>query len=155
MARSQGTFLYTLAYRLTADRDDAEDLVQDTLLRVRKGLPSYQPGTLQGWLTRIATNAFIDQTRRRKRRPETALAEDAERDLPLSPGADEAAFDRSLDSDLQRALMTLPPEYRLAVVLCDVADRSYQEIADTLGLPIGTVRSRIHRGRLMLRKVLG
>jgi len=155
VARSHGAFLYNLAYRLTADRDDAEDLVQDTLLRVRKGLSGYRPGSMRGWLTRIATNAFIDQTRRRRRRPESALSEDAEGDWPLSPAADDAADGRSLDADLQRALMALPPEYRLPVVLCDVADRSYQEIADTLGLPIGTVRSRIHRGRLMLRKVLG
>lgn len=155
VARTQGSFLYTLAYRLTADPDDADDLVQETLLRVRRGLLSYQPGSLRGWLTRIATNAFIDQQRRQQRRPMTALPEDAEREMPPSPGADEAAFGTSLDADLQRALMSLPTEFRLPVVLCDVADRPYQEIAEVLHLPLGTVRSRIHRGRLMLRRALG
>jgi RNA polymerase sigma-70 factor, ECF subfamily len=152
IARTHGSFLYTLAYRLTSDPDDAQDLVQDTLLRVRRGLPSYQPGSMRGWLTRIATNAFIDQTRRRRRRSESSLSTQAEGDLPSTPGADSPGA--HLPIDLQEALAGLPSDYRLPVVLCDVADRSYQEIADILGLPIGTVRSRIHRGRMLLRREL-
>ena len=147
VARTHGTFLYTLALRLTSDPDDAQDLVQDTLLRVRRGLPNYRPGSMRGWLTRIATNAFIDQTRRRKRRVESPLSSQFESDLPVAPPS-------HLPVDLQEALRNLPEEYRLPVVLCDVADRSYQEIADILGLPIGTVRSRIHRGRMLLREAL-
>jgi RNA polymerase sigma factor (sigma-70 family) len=152
IARTYGSFLYTLALRLTSDPDDAQDLVQDTLLRVRRGLPNYRPGSMRGWLTRIATNAFIDQTRRRKRRVESSLTHHAEGDLPTAPGADKPPA--HLPIDLQEALADLPDDYRIPVVLCDVADRSYQEIADILGLPIGTVRSRIHRGRMLLREAL-
>ena len=154
VARDYGRFLYTLAYRLTASREDAEDLVQDTLLRVRRGLRTYQPGSMEGWLTRIATNCFIDQTRRRRRRPEILRGEGTDRDLPPLPPADEVLEARSLSGDLQGALMALPVEYRVPVVLCDVAGRSYEEIADVLSVPIGTVRSRIHRGRSLLRKAL-
>ncbi|HEV2368682.1 MAG TPA: sigma-70 family RNA polymerase sigma factor [Acidimicrobiales bacterium] len=153
VARDYGRFLYTLAYRLTNDRQDAEDLVQETLLRVRRGLRTYRPGSMEGWLTRIATNAFIDSTRRR-RRVEVPLADSAERDLPSSPGADDVLAGRSLSVDLQEALMALPVEYRVPVVLCDVAGRSYEEIAEALSVPIGTVRSRIHRGRSQLRRAL-
>ena len=152
IARTYGSFLYTLALRLTSDPDDAQDLVQDTLLRVRRGLPNYRPGSMRGWLTRIATNAFIDQTRRRKRRVESSLTNQPEGDLPVAPGADKPPA--HLPIDLQEALGNLPDDYRIPVVLCDVADRSYQEIADILGLPIGTVRSRIHRGRMLLREAL-
>lgn len=155
VARDYGTFLYTLAYRLTANPEDAEDLVQETLLRVRRGLPTYQPGALRAWLTRIATNAFIDQSRRRHRRPEMALPEEADGRLPAHPPADVVALAASLDYDLQKALMALPLEFRVPIVLCDVADRSYEEIAETLSIPIGTVRSRIHRGRSTLRRMLG
>ena len=152
IARTHGSFLYTLALRLTSDPDDAQDLVQDTLLRVRRGLTTYRPGSMRGWLTRIATNAFIDQTRRRRRRVESPLSSHAEGRLPVAPGADSPPS--HIPIDLQEALRNLPEEYRLPVVLCDVADRSYQEIADILGLPIGTVRSRIHRGRMLLREAL-
>jgi RNA polymerase sigma factor (sigma-70 family) len=155
VARLHGSFLYTLAYRLTADHQDAQDLVQETLLRVRKGLPTYRPGSLHGWLTRIATNVFIDRARRRQRRPEAPLPEDPDAALPAAPAAEETALATSMDDRLQQALMALPEDFRLPIVLCDVADRSYEEIAQTLGIPLGTVRSRIHRGRSMLRGMLG
>ena len=154
VARDYGRFLYTLAFRLTADRQDAEDLVQETLLRVRRGLRTYQPGSMEGWLTRIATNCFIDQSRRRRRRPEVPLADDPDRDLAAAPGADDDLLATSISADVQAALMALPVEYRVPVVLCDVAGRSYEEIAETLSIPLGTVRSRIHRGRSLLRKAL-
>ena len=155
VAERYGGFLYTLAYRLTANRHDAEDLVQETLLRVRRGLRTYRPGSFEGWLARITTNAFIDQTRRRRRRPEVALPDDMDRRLPTAPGADEAWAGARLGADVQAALMALPVEYRVPLVLCDIAGRSYQEIAETLDVPIGTVRSRIHRGRSFLREALG
>ena len=155
VARDYGRFLYTLAFRLTADPQDAEDLVQETLLRVRRGLPTYRPGSMEGWLTRIATNCFIDQARRRRRRPEVPLADDVDRDLPRAPSADEVLMASSISADVQAALMALPVEYRVPVVLCDVAGRSYEEIAETLEIPLGTVRSRIHRGRSLLRISLG
>src|SRR5690348_5632888 len=155
VARSHGRFLYTVAYRLTGNREDAQDLVQEVLLRVRRGLETYQPGSMEGWLSRIATNAFLDDVRRRKRRPEDRLPEDPDWALPPTHGADEALAAVALPDDVQEALARLPEDFRAVVVLCDVAGRSYQEIGESLGIPVGTVRSRIHRGRAMLRKLLG
>jgi RNA polymerase sigma-70 factor (ECF subfamily) len=154
VARDYGRFLYTVSFRLTGNREQAEDLVQDVLLRVRKGLASYQPGSMEGWLSRIATNAFLDDVRKRKRRPVEAMPEDPERVLAGAPSADEALDQARLPDDVQQALRDLPSEFRAAVVLCDVVGFSYDEIADSLGVPIGTVRSRIHRGRSMLKEKL-
>ena len=154
VARSYGRFLYTVAYRLTGNREDAEDLVQEVLLRVRRGLETYQPGSMEGWLSRIATNAFLDEVRRRKRRPEDLLPEDPDWVLPPSGGADEALASQVLPDDVQAALQCLPDDFRAAVVLCDVVGLSYHEIGESLGIPVGTVRSRIHRGRALLREVL-
>ena len=154
LARSHGRFLYTVAYRLTGNREDAEDLVQEVLLRVRRGLETYQPGSMEGWLSRIATNAFLDDVRRKKRRPEDLLPEDPDWVLPPSPAADEARAAEVLPDDVQQALRALPEDFRAAVVLCDVVGLPYQEIGESLGIPVGTVRSRIHRGRAMLRTAL-
>jgi RNA polymerase sigma-70 factor (ECF subfamily) len=154
IAREHGRFLYTVAYRLTGDHDDAQDLVQDVLLRVRRGLAGYQPGSLHGWLSRITTNAFLDDVRRRKRRPTDHLGDEREHLLPPAAAADEAIAAAKQSDEVQAALLALPAEYRAAVVLCDVVGLGYQEVADTLGIPVGTVRSRIHRGRAQLRKVL-
>jgi RNA polymerase sigma-70 factor (ECF subfamily) len=152
VARTHGRFLYNVAYRLTGNDDDAYDLVQEALLRVRKGLETYQPGSMEAWLSRIVTNVFLDEVRRRRRRPVEALPEDPERLLPSSPGADEAT--ETLPDDVQAALRRLPEDFRTAVVLCDVVGLSYEEIADALAVPVGTVRSRIHRGRRLLRDAL-
>jgi len=157
VARTHGRFLYTVAYRLTGNDDDARDLVQEVLLRLHRGLATYRPGSLEGWLSRITTNVFLDGVRRRQRRPTDLLpdeADRAERVLPPSKAAEEAFSDATLSADVQRALDGLPSEFRLAVVLCDVAGLPYQEIATSLGVPVGTVRSRIHRGRALLREVL-
>lgn len=155
VARDYGRFLYTVAYRLTGNHQDTQDLVQDVLLRVSRGLATYQPGSMEGWLSRIATNAFLDDVRRKKRRPVEALPEDAERVLPGAPAADDALDAANLPDHVQAAVRNLPPDYRAAVVLCDVVGLTYDEIAETLDVPIGTVRSRIHRGRSQLREVLG
>jgi RNA polymerase sigma-70 factor (ECF subfamily) len=152
VARTHGRFLYNVAYRLTGNDDDAYDLVQEALLRVRKGLETYQPGSMEAWLSRIVTNVFLDEVRRRRRRPVEALPEDPERLLPSTPGADEAT--ETLPDDVQAALRRLPEDFRTAVVLCDVVGLSYEEIADALSVPVGTVRSRIHRGRRLLRAAL-
>ena len=152
MARTHGRFLYNVAYRLTGNDDDAYDLVQEALLRVRKGLETYQPGSMEGWLSRIVTNVFLDEVRRKRRRPVEVMPEDTERLLPSAPGADEAT--ESLSDDVQAALRRLPEEFRTAVVLCDVVGLSYEEIADATSIPVGTVRSRIHRGRRLLRAAL-
>ncbi len=153
VARDHGRFLYNVAYRLAGNDDDAQDLVQEALIRVRRGLERYEPGSLEGWLARIVTNVFLDEVRRRRRRPTDALPDDAERVLPGAPGADEAST--QLSDEVQAALLSLPEEFRVPVVLCDVADQSYEQIATTLDVPIGTVRSRIHRGRRLLRSALG
>jgi RNA polymerase sigma-70 factor (ECF subfamily) len=152
VARDYGRFLYNVAYRLAGNDDDAQDLVQEALLRVRKGLERYQPGSLEGWLARIVTNVFLDEMRRRKRRPTDALPDDPGRVLPPAPAADEVHT--ALSDEIQRALAALPDEFRVPVVLCDVSDLSYEQIAESTGVPIGTVRSRIHRGRRMLRASL-
>ncbi|HEY7137878.1 MAG TPA: sigma-70 family RNA polymerase sigma factor [Acidimicrobiia bacterium] len=152
VAREHGRFMYQVAYRLTGNPDDAADVVQEALLRVRKGLETYQPGSLEGWLARIVTNVFLDEVRRRRRRPTEALPVEPDRVLPASPAADEASAE--LSADIQAALTSLPDEFRVAVVLCDVADLPYEDIAVATGVPVGTVRSRIHRGRRLLRTTL-
>ncbi len=152
VARDYGRFLYTVAYRLTMDHDDAQDLVQDVLLRVQRGLATYQPGSMEAWLSRITTNAFLDRVRRQKRRPTDALPdEDPDRVLPPSASAADDLDAVALPEHLQEALRELPEDYRAAVVLCDVLDFSYEEISLALDIPVGTVRSRIHRGRARLR----
>jgi RNA polymerase sigma factor (sigma-70 family) len=154
VARQHGRFLYTLAYRLTGNDDDAQDLVQEVLLRVRRGLESYRPGSLEGWLSRITTNTFLDDVRRRGRRPVDYLPEEPDRVLPASDSADVASASARLPDHVQAAILGLPAEYRAAVVLCDVVGLPYDEISTALDVPVGTVRSRIHRGRALLRKAL-
>src|SRR6187549_3779155 len=102
VARDHGRFLYSVAYRLSGNDDDAQDLVQEALIRVRRGLERYEPGSLEGWLARIVTNVFLDEVRRRRRRPADALPDDPERVLPASPGADEAS--QELSVEIQAAL---------------------------------------------------
>lgn len=154
VARGHSRYMYSVAYRLAGNHSDAEDVVQESLLRVKRGLVTYTPGSLEGWLARIVTNVFLDETRRRKRRPQTALPDDPDRVIAGGPGADEALAMRSLPDHIQSALAGLPEDYRVAVVLCDVAGLSYGEIAEQTGVPVGTVRSRVHRGRMRLREVL-
>lgn len=154
IARDHLDFMYSVAYRLAGNQADAEDVVQDALVRVKRGLESYRPGSLHGWLARIVTNVFLDETRRRARRPQTALPDDPERVLAGAPSAAEALAMERLPDHLQSALISLPDDFRAAVVLCDVAGLTYQEISDQIGVPVGTVRSRVHRGRLRLREML-
>jgi RNA polymerase sigma-70 factor (ECF subfamily) len=154
IARDHGRFLYTVAYRLTGNHDDAQDLVQEVLLRVRRGLTTYTPGSLEGWLSRITTNAFLDEVRRRKRRPLEVVPDLPERVIGVDADPEEVLSRVRLPGDVEDALRALPDEYRAAVVLCDVVGLDYAEIADALSIPPGTVRSRIHRGRAQLRKVL-
>ena len=154
VARDYGRFLYTVAYRLSGNHEDAQDLAQDVLLRVRRGLETYKPGSMEGWLSRITTNVFLDEVRRRRRRPQGVLPADPDRVVPPAPAADVVLAEQALPEDVQEALASLPEEFRVAVVLCDVAGRSYQEISEALGVPLGTVRSRIHRGRALLREAL-
>jgi len=154
VARDHGRFMYTVAYRLCGRHEEAEDLVQTALVRVERGLESYEPRNLRGWLSRITTNVFLDETRRKKRRPVQALPDDPERVLEGAPGADDALAAAALPEYIQDAIRTLPTDYRAALVLCDVVGMSYPEIADALDVPVGTVRSRIHRARAALRDLL-
>jgi RNA polymerase sigma-70 factor (ECF subfamily) len=152
VARDHGRFLYTVALRLTGNDDDAQDLVQETLLRVRRGLETYEPGALNAWLARICTNVFLDELRRRRRRPVELFPDDPDRMMTPAPAADEAST--MMSGDIEAALAALPEDFRVAVVLCDVAGLGYDEIARAVGVPVGTVRSRIHRGRRLLRTAL-
>lgn len=147
--------VYRLAYRLTGNPHDAEDLTHDVFVRVFRSLHSYTPGTFEGWLHRITTNVFLDKMRRKQRIRFDALPEDAATRMATAEPGPEQVFERThLDDDIQRALDALPAEFRAAVVLCDIEGLSYEEIAATLGVKLGTVRSRIHRGRAQLREAL-
>jgi RNA polymerase sigma factor (sigma-70 family) len=155
IVRVHSARVYRLAYRLTGNPHDAEDLTQEVFVRVFRSLSSYTPGTFEGWLHRITTNLFLDAARRKQRIRFEGLADEMAHRLPGSEPTPAQAFDDShLDDDVQAALKALPPEYRAAVVLCDIEGFSYEEVAATLGVKLGTVRSRIHRGRAQLRSAL-
>jgi RNA polymerase sigma factor (sigma-70 family) len=155
IVRAHSARVYRLAYRLTGNPHDAEDLTQEVFVRVFRSLSSYTPGTFEGWLHRITTNLFLDSARRRQRIRFEGLGDEVAQRLPgteLSPA--QAWDERHFDGDIQAALLGLPPDYRAVVVLCDIEGFSYEEIAATLGVKLGTVRSRIHRGRAQLRAAL-
>jgi RNA polymerase sigma factor (sigma-70 family) len=155
VVRDHSARVYRLAYRLTGNVHDAEDLTQEVFVRVFRSLSSYSPGTFEGWLHRITTNLFLDMARRRQRIRFEGLGEEtAARIGGAEPTPAQVFDDRHFDGDVQAALKALPPEYRAAVILCDIEGLSYEEIAATLGIKLGTVRSRIHRGRAQLREAL-
>jgi RNA polymerase sigma-70 factor (ECF subfamily) len=158
VAAEHGRFVYSLAYRLTGSAADAEDLAQDVLLRVRTALARYRPGSLEGWLLRITTNLFYDRMRHRARHPTEPLDDlDDPGDIGLpsgSPSPEDTALYSELRSVVQEALRGLPYQFKVAVLLCDLYQMSYEEIGSTMGWRLGTVRSRIHRGRAMLRERL-
>jgi RNA polymerase sigma-70 factor (ECF subfamily) len=155
--------LYGGALRLTRNPTDAEDLLQETFLRAYRGFASFKEGTnLRAWLYRILTNAFINIYRKRQREPQTVSDSDVEEwylyDKLGAEGAEASAEAQVLDSlpdeDVQEALASLPDQFRLAVLLADVEGFSYKEIAEILDVPIGTVMSRLHRGRRALERRL-
>lgn len=154
VVRLHSARVYRLAYRLSGNPQDAEDLTQETFVRVFRSLANYQPGTFEGWLHRITTNLFLDLVRRRQRIRFDALPEDTERMPGSAPSPEQVYADSYLDPQVQAALDALPPDFRVAVVLCDIEGLTYEEIAATLGIKLGTVRSRIHRGRVQLREAL-
>jgi RNA polymerase sigma-70 factor, ECF subfamily len=154
VVRDHADRVYRLAYRLTGNPHDAEDLTQETFIRVFRSLADYKPGTFEGWLHRITTNLFLDMVRRRARLRMEGLPEDTDRLPGGGPEPEQVFSDTHLDPVLQAALDELAPEFRAAVVLCDVEGLSYEEIGATLGVKLGTVRSRIHRGRAALRAAL-
>ena len=147
--------VFRLAYRLTGNRPDAEDLTQEVFIRVFRSLDSYTPGTFEGWLHRITTNLFLDGARRKQRIRFDPLSDERAARLESADVAPDTSYaDQRFDDDIERALATLPPDFRAAVVLCDVEGLTYEEIAEILDAKLGTVRSRIHRGRAMLRRAL-
>lgn len=154
VVRTHSGRVYRLAYRLTGNPQDAEDLTHDVFVRVFRSLADYTPGTFEGWLHRITTNLFLDRARRARRIRFDALPDDSERVAGRERTPEEVYEETHLDGDVQAALDALPPDFRAAVVLCDIEGLSYEEIAVTLGVKLGTVRSRIHRGRAQLRAAL-
>jgi len=140
--------LYGAAVRMTRHRQDAEDLVQETCLRAYRFLDRLEDESrCRAWLFRVLTNTFINLYRKAQRAPETVALEESDAEA----SGEEVSLEAVMDDELKAALDTLPDDYRTAVLLSDVEEFSYEEIAGMLGCPIGTVRSRIHRGRNLLR----
>lgn len=158
------TRIYRVAFRLTGNHDDAEDLAQEAIIEAFRAFDRYQPGTyFDRWLYRIMTRTFIDTVRRRNRRPAVSLdAPTGDEGDPLVAFIGDSSQDPQhvtetvdLDGAIQVALDGLPQEFRTAVVLADIEGLSYDEVAEALRCPVGTVRSRLHRARQMLRQALG
>jgi len=155
--------LYSAAMRMTRNPADAEDLMQDVYLRAYRGYAGFEEGTnLRAWLFRILTNTFINSYRAKQRRPQESDLGDVEdlylyRRIPqitASRSAEDTLFDLFTDDEVKAALEDLPDTFRLPVLLADVQDFSYKEIAEMLDIPIGTVMSRLHRGRKAMQKAL-
>lgn len=158
--------LYSAALRMTRNPADAEDLVQETYLRAYRGFGGFQEGTnLKAWLYKILTNTFINTYRAKKRRPDETDLDDVEdfylfrrlgglEAVDASRGPESEVLDLIPEEDVKEALESLPEQFRMAVLLADVEGFSYKEMAEIMDVPIGTVMSRLHRGRKQLQKRL-
>jgi len=155
--------LYSAALRYTKNPDDAQDLVQDTYAKAYTSFHQFEPGTnLKAWLYRVLTTTFINNYRKDQRRPQTSdseiedwqLADAASHTSDQGKSTEDVVLENLPDSDIKRALSEIPEEFRMAVYLADVEGFSYKEIADIVNVPTGTVMSRLHRGRKLLREKL-
>lgn len=154
--------LYPAALQMTRNASDAEDLVQETIAKAFSAYHQFTPGTnLRAWLHRILANTFINSYRKKKREPTIASAPEcddwqarADAFAPIMRSAEAEALDRLGDSDVLRALRDLPADFRTAIYLADIEGYPYREVAQIMGTPIGTVMSRLHRGREKLRAKL-
>ena len=156
--------LFKTAVRLTRSSEDAEDLVQETYLKAYRHYASFRPGTnLKAWLFKILKNTFINDYRRRKQVPPQVDFADLEETFesvlstlagPVTRSPEDELLDTSLDSEVRRALIGLPHNYKVVVLLADIEGYAYKEIADILAIPVGTVMSRLYRGRRLLEKAL-
>lgn len=158
--------LYGAAMRMTRNPSDAEDLVQETFLKAYRAYESFEAGTnLKAWLYRILTNTFINKYRKDSRRPsevDLGVIEDlylyrrigSEESAEAARTTEDRVLDGLVESDVKEAVENLPENFRIPVLLADLEGMSYQEIADVLDIPIGTVMSRLHRGRKAMQKTL-
>jgi RNA polymerase sigma-70 factor (ECF subfamily) len=161
-ALPQADFLYNYALRMTYNGPDAEDLVQETFLKAFRFWDSYEKGTnIRAWLFRIMKNAYINRYRKEKKEPETVEYQEVENFYNTVRGSaaentdlQEAVFNSLMEDDVSNAIAELPEDFRTVVILCDIEELTYEEVADFLQCPIGTVRSRLHRGRKLLRAKL-
>ncbi len=156
LVRCHGAALYRMALRLTGNAADAEDLAQDAVIEALRAFPRFQPGTrFDRWVYRIMSHTFIDRVRRRRRHPIVSLDAPDRPSLPAAePSPEEQALSTERQAMVREAMATLPAEFRLAVVLVDLEGLSYEEAAAAMRCALGTVRSRLHRGRLLLRERL-
>lgn len=149
--------LFGTALRLTRSREEAEDLAQEATIRAYEAFDRFDGTNFKAWMLRILTNLYINKYRARQRGPQIGSLDDEgmmEPTGPVEDMPDKAIFDAMVGAEVEEALGRVPPDFRLAVLLSDVEQMSYQEIADITEVPIGTVRSRIARGRAMLRRQL-
>ncbi len=152
-------FLYNYALRMTYNAADAEDLVQETFMKAYRFWDSYEKGTnIRAWLFRIMKNAYINRYRKEKKEPETVEYDDVQnyynnvRDSSVESGdVQHTLFGKLLDDQVAKAVADLPDDFRTIVILCDIEELTYEEVAEFVDCPIGTVRSRLHRGRKLLR----
>jgi RNA polymerase sigma-70 factor (ECF subfamily) len=155
--------LYAAAMRYTKNPEDAQDLVQDTYIKAYNSFHQFEPGTnLKAWLYRVLTTTFINNYRKDQRRPQTSdseledwqLAEASSHTSDQGKSTEDVVLENLPDSDIKNALAQIPEEFRMVVYLADVEGFSYKEIAEIVGVPTGTVMSRLHRGRKQLREKL-
>jgi RNA polymerase sigma-70 factor (ECF subfamily) len=147
-------YVYSLSYRLTGNRVDAEDLAQEAFLKAFRFLKDFQGGSIKGWLYKIVVNTFYTETGKKKRQPLPLEEEVLRQKQEEGIGPQEVLDKTEMQVFIQNVVASLPADYRTALVLADMEELSYQEIADILQVPIGTVRSRIARGRSILKEKL-